>query len=72
MEGVLGMVDDDALKMAERTVRMWHKTALQMRDLAIDGKCAEIERVYFDAAMSFPFYGVDPDPLPSERAEKAA
>jgi hypothetical protein len=30
-----------------------------MRDLAIDGKIGEIEKVYFDAAMFLPFYGTD-------------
>lgn len=56
-----------ALQNAERTIRAWHKVARQMCDLAIGGDCKGIERVYFDAALSLPFYGVDPDSLPSER-----
>ncbi len=55
------------LEQAERTVRAWHQVALQMRDLAIGRDHEAIERIYFYAAMSLPFYGVDPDPLPSQR-----
>ena len=55
------------LENAERTVRAWHKAARAMCDLAIKGDCDGIERLYFDTAMSLPFYGAYPDPLPSER-----
>ena len=56
----------DALTTAELTVRAWHKTARTRCDLAIEGNFKEVERVYLEAAMSLPFYGADPDPLPSE------
>lgn len=55
------------LEKAQRTVRDWHKAALAMRDLAIRGDCKGVENLYFDTAMSLPFYGADPDPLPCRR-----
>jgi hypothetical protein len=56
-----------ALQEAERTVRAWHKAAREMCDVAIGGDCKAVEKRYFHAAMTLPFYGADPDPLPSER-----
>ncbi len=53
-----------AQEAAERTIRAWHKAARKMCDLAISGDCDAIQDFYFDTAMSLPFYGADPDPLP--------
>src|SRR3990167_1148525 len=51
---------------AERTIRSWHKAALAMCDFAIGGDCKGVEDLYFDTAMSLPYYGADPDPLPCQ------
>lgn len=58
----------DALTNAEKTVRRWHREARAMCDAAINGDCKAVEKIYFDAALGIPFYGADPDPLPSEIA----
>lgn len=40
-------------------IQEWHKAALGMRDLAIKGDCKGIEDLYFNTAMSLPFYGAN-------------
>lgn len=49
------------LDEAVRTVKTWHRTALEMRDMSITGK-GDIDGHYMNAAMSLPFYGAEGEP----------